>query len=140
MKHAYLPEYGHARCPHCLEDFDLSTATPTFREAWPSGDVGIYIMCPPCHGRFHAGCASRRKGMAKLCSTHFKLQHADSKGNPYPWAVATALGLTLVGGDLVRLSEHGPGVNLSMYERIRDGGCQAVVPPGGTVVIVADGG
>lgn len=119
MKHAYLPEYGHARCPHCEFDFDLAKATPTFRESWPEGETGIYILCSPCHRKFSAANKAGRQRIARTCFRRVKTCRTD--GKQLPWAVVTELALWLVNGDLVRLWEDGVPVPLSIYEGIRAG-------------------
>jgi len=120
MRLTYLPMYGHSQCPHCENDFDLASASPTFAEAF-CGDVLLYVMCSKCHEPFQRAEATQRKLMSNKCFVNVKLYQHDSKGSRKPWAVTTALTMLLNGDDLVRAIERGAGLSKLHYLGILNG-------------------
>ena len=125
MNLSYLPEFGHCQCPHCEQDFDLATASPTFAEAFCS-DVLLYVMCSLCHEQFQRAEGDLRKLMSNKCFVNVKLHQDDSKGNRIPWAVTTELTLFLNGDDLVGAIERGTGLSKAHYLGILNGECDII--------------
>jgi hypothetical protein len=115
MKRSHLPQYGHACCPNCREDFDLSNSYGTFLEAAPHGDTIVYAMCPECHDMFKAATPEVRKEMSNTCFVNLKLTSVQPDGTVYPWAVSTTLTLALNDYDMVSAIENGHGLNKQQY-------------------------
>ena len=107
MKRSYLPEYGHACCPHCKSEFDLAAAMPTFLEKAPHNDIIVYIMCSTCHATYQTAGDAVRKSMSDTCFINFKIKGIDSDGAIYPWAITTMLAMELNDLDLVAAIENG---------------------------------
>lgn len=138
MKRSYLPQYGHACCPHCKSEFDLVDALPTFLEKASHNDIVVYIMCPKCHAAYQAaGDGVKRKSMSDKCFINFKLKSIDADGAVYPWAITTILTIELNDFDPVAAIENGHGLTSDQYFGICSGTYDFYVFPGGLRIVAA---
>lgn len=115
MKWSFLPQYGHACCPHCLKLFDFSLAKPTFYEDQSNGDSIFYVMCISCNAGYQAGDDATRKAICNKCITNFKLRGVSASGALTPFAITTGLALAVNGGNLLDAIEKGHGLSRAQY-------------------------
>jgi hypothetical protein len=137
MKRSYLPEYGHACCPHCKSEFDLAAAMPTFLEKAPHNDIIVYMTCPECHAAYQTAGDAVRKSMSDTCFINFKIKGIDSDGAIYPWAITTTLTMELNDFDLVAAIENGHRLTRDQYFGICSGTHDFCVFPGGLTIVAA---
>jgi hypothetical protein len=140
MKWAYLPQFGHASCPHCRQDFDLAAAEPTFLEKAPHNDTVVYVMCPDCHGAYQSATEPERKGMCNTCFRNFKTHGTTSDGGLVPFAITTTLTLALNDWCLTAAIENGHGLSRNEYFEICSKKCEVAVLPSGLRIISSRGG
>lgn len=134
-----LPSYGRAYCPHCTSEFDLSFATPAFKEKAPHNDILIYLMCQKCHQNFATTTEKNRRLMMNTCFRNFKSSKMNSRGHLPPWSITTTLTLSLNGYDYVAAHEHGHGLSQEEYFKIcKHINYEAVALPGGIRMIVSE--
>jgi hypothetical protein len=135
MKWAYLPQFGHACCPHCRSEFNLKGASPTFGEKAPHNDTLVYVMCPGCHTAFERGGTSDRKGMSDACFVNFKLRGVAENGGKIPFAVTSTLTLALNDWCITSAIENGHGLARSEYLSVCSREYEVITLPGGFRVI-----
>jgi hypothetical protein len=135
MKLAYLPEFGHAFCPHCRNDFNLEEALPTFIEKAPHNDTLVYVMCPDCHASFQRGENSVRKAMSDACFVNVKLHGVAKGGGRIPFAITSTLALALNDWCITSAIENGHGLTESEYFSICSRQYQVMALPGGLHII-----
>lgn len=131
---AHLPSYGHALCPHCEVDFDLTQAAPTFGEPFRK-EVLLYVMCPLCASHFSRCGHLVQKEMMNKCFVNVKLRGLNPDGSRIAWALTTLFTLEINHGDLVAAIENGTGLTRKLYQGLVDGTHILAVFPGGLTLI-----
>jgi hypothetical protein len=131
MKRSHLRQFGHACCPNCKEDFDLTNSYGTFLEAASYGDTLVYYMCPECHETFKSATPHVQKEMSNTCFVNFKLTVVDPNDGVFPWAVTSTLTLALNDYDMVSAFENGHGLTKKQYLDICAGKYEISVALGG---------
>lgn len=137
MKWAYLPQLGHACCPHCCNEFDLKGAVPTFGEKAPHNDTLVYVMCPGCHAAFERGGTGNRKEMSDACFVNFKLRGIAENGGKIPFAVTSTLTLALNDWCISSAIENGHGLTRSEYFLLCSREYEVMTLPGGVHFITS---
>jgi uncharacterized protein YbaR (Trm112 family) len=135
MKRTYLPEYGHACCPHCKSEFGLAATIPTFLEEASRNDIIVYIMCPECHAAYKVAGDAARKSMSDTCFINFKIKGFDSDGAIYPWAITSMLTMELNNFDPVAAIENGHRLTRDQYFGICSGTHDFCVLPYGLTIV-----
>ena len=137
MNYTHLPPYGHAMCPHCRTEFDLTGSQPSFTEKLPHNDYMLYVMCPPCAKQFRNGSSHEQKAMSNSCFVNFKVHGRSADGRITPWAVTTTLTLALNNDDLIRAIEEGHGLSPEKYFEICASEKSILHLPGGICLVVS---
>ena len=135
MKRSYIPPYGHACCPHCRNEFNLTEAQPTFGEKTPHNDTAIYVMCHDCHATFQSADEAIRQTMYNTCFVNFKLRGVAENGGRIPFAITTTLTLALNDWCITAAVENGHGLTKSEYFEICSREYQVFTLPIGLRVI-----
>jgi len=129
-----LPDYGHALCPHCSADFDLSQATPSFGEKHHQ-EALLYVLCPSCAKQFSRYNSQVRGQMMNQCFYNLKSNQFNSDGSRIPWALTTFFTLLINNQNLVSAIENGAGFSRELYQGLVDGTHTIAVMPGGITLI-----
>jgi hypothetical protein len=137
MNYTHLPPYGHAMCPHCRTEFDLTGAQPSFVEKCPHNDYLLYVMCPKCAKQFQHGSSQEQKAMSNSCFVNFKVRGRSADGRVEPWAVTTSLTLALNGEDLIHAIEDGHGLSPDKYFEIFASENTILHLPGGICLVAS---
>lgn len=132
--YAKLPAYGHALCPHCSADFDLSQATPTFGEK-NHQEALLYVMCPSCAKQFSRCNYQVRGQMMNKCFFNAKCNQFNPDGSSIIWGLTTFFTLLINNNNLVSAVENGAGLTKELYQGLVDGTHMLAVLPGGITFI-----
>jgi hypothetical protein len=138
MNYSHLPPYGHAMCPHCCTEFDLTGAQPSFVEKCPHNDYLVYVMCPKCAKQFRHGSSQEQKAMSNSCFVNFKVHGRSDSDRVVPWAVTTSLTLALNDDDFIRAIEDGHGLSPDKYFEICASEKTILNLPGGICLVVSN--
>ncbi len=137
MKPSYIPQYGHACCPHCKSAFNLVDAIPTVVEKLPYNDKMIYMMCPVCHASYQDADKALRKSMENQCFANSKRTDLAIDGYIYPFAVTSMLTMELNDFDPVAAIENGHGLTSEVYFGICAGTHEYCVLSDGIFLVAA---
>lgn len=129
-----LPDYGHALCPHCKDDFDLAQAAPTFGVPFRE-EVLLFVMCPSCATHFSRRDPSRQKRIIKKCAANVGFGDLNLDGSRAAWALTSLFTLEINHGNLVAAIENGTGLTRKLYQGLVDGTHTLTVLPGGLTLI-----
>jgi uncharacterized protein YodC (DUF2158 family) len=133
-KTSSVPE-GHALCPHCKGQFDLSVAIPIFCEKTHLADSLIYILCPTCANQFIHADSTQRKAIMDRCLKNVKTVGLEN-GVLQDWAVTTLLTLEINNRDIVAAKENGIELSKKEYLKVCSEDFDLVTFPGGGPSII----
>lgn len=132
--YAQLPDYGHALCPHCIVDIDLSQATISFGEKYGQ-EVLLYVLCPDCAANFKNCDPQVKRKMMNQCYSNTKENLFNPDGSRIIWGVTTFFTVLINNNNLVSAFENGAGLTKELHQGLVDGTHMLAVLPGGVTFI-----